>query len=42
MGQNTTAFELHGKDPELEEKSFSVINMEDGKYKTLNLGTSEF
>lgn len=38
MGQNTAAFETHGKNPSLEEKSFSIIYMQNGKYKTLNLG----
>jgi phosphatidylinositol phospholipase C delta len=35
-GQNTKAFELHGKDLSLESRSFSVVYFDDVKYGTLN------
>ena len=39
MGQNTKAFEIHGKIPEWEERAFSIIyTTENGEYKKLNLG----
>eukprot|EP00842_Homolaphlyctis_polyrhiza_P006295 jgi/Hompol1/6667/HPOL_005050-RA len=37
MGQNTKAFEIHGKHPDLEERAFSIIYLMQGKYKSLNL-----
>ncbi|KAJ3138193.1 Phospholipase C [Physocladia obscura] len=38
LGQNTKAFELHGKFPDFEERAFSIIyTADDGKYKMLNL-----
>ena len=37
QGQNTKAFELHGKKPELEDRAFSIIYILKGEYKTLNL-----
>ncbi|KAJ3087340.1 Phospholipase C [Quaeritorhiza haematococci] len=37
IGQNTKAFELHGKKPEVEERAFSIIYVSGGKYGTLNL-----
>jgi hypothetical protein len=36
-GQNTSAFELFGKDPFLEDRSFSVIYFDGVKYGTLSL-----
>ena len=37
LGQNTRAFQLHGKQSELSERAFSIIYTIDGMYKTLNL-----
>ncbi|KAI8616070.1 hypothetical protein BC830DRAFT_1119570 [Chytriomyces sp. MP71] len=38
LGQNTKAFELHGKLPDIEERAFSIIYVAaDGRYKMLNL-----
>ncbi|KAJ3237638.1 1-phosphatidylinositol 4,5-bisphosphate phosphodiesterase delta-4 [Chytriomyces hyalinus] len=37
LGQNTKAFELHGKNPDVEERAFSIIYVANGKYKMLNL-----
>ncbi|ORY43743.1 hypothetical protein BCR33DRAFT_738477 [Rhizoclosmatium globosum] len=37
LGQNTKAFELHGKNPDVEERAFSIIYVAEGKYKMLNL-----
>ncbi|EGF83101.1 hypothetical protein BATDEDRAFT_85754 [Batrachochytrium dendrobatidis JAM81] len=37
MGQNTKAFDIHGKHPDMDERAFSIIYMSKGKYKFLNL-----
>ncbi|KAI9017519.1 PLC-like phosphodiesterase [Gaertneriomyces semiglobifer] len=37
LGQNTKAFEIHGKRPEYEERSFTVVYVLAGQYKMLNL-----
>ncbi|KAI8808401.1 PLC-like phosphodiesterase [Cladochytrium replicatum] len=37
LGQNTKAFEFHGKLPDAEDRSFSIIYVADGEYKMLNL-----
>ncbi|KAJ1338906.1 hypothetical protein BSLG_006541 [Batrachochytrium salamandrivorans] len=37
MGQNTKAFEIHGKQPDLDERAFSIIYMSKGRYKSLNV-----
>ncbi|KAJ3009121.1 UNVERIFIED_CONTAM: 1-phosphatidylinositol 4,5-bisphosphate phosphodiesterase delta-4 [Siphonaria sp. JEL0065] len=37
LGQNTRAFELHGKTADVEERAFSIIYVAEGKYKMLNL-----
>ncbi|KAJ3394905.1 1-phosphatidylinositol 4,5-bisphosphate phosphodiesterase delta-4 [Entophlyctis sp. JEL0112] len=38
LGQNTKAFELHGKRTEVEERAFSIIyTADDGSFKVLNL-----
>ena len=38
LGQNTKIFELHGKKEDLESRSFSIIYVKSGQYKSLNLG----
>jgi hypothetical protein len=41
LGQNTKAFEIHGKKPEIEERAFTLIYAAaGGTYKMLNLGES--
>ncbi|KAJ3184613.1 1-phosphatidylinositol 4,5-bisphosphate phosphodiesterase delta-4 [Geranomyces variabilis] len=37
LGQNTKGFELHGRKPEQNDRSFSVIYVQAGEYKMLNL-----
>ncbi|TPX35466.1 phosphoinositide phospholipase C [Synchytrium microbalum] len=37
MGQNTRAFEIHGKKPEYENRAFTIIYSVGGTYKMLNL-----
>ncbi|KAJ3187801.1 1-phosphatidylinositol 4,5-bisphosphate phosphodiesterase delta-4 [Gaertneriomyces sp. JEL0708] len=37
LGQNTKAFEIHGKRPEFEERAFTVVYVLAGQYKMLNL-----
>ncbi|KAJ3193496.1 1-phosphatidylinositol 4,5-bisphosphate phosphodiesterase delta-4 [Irineochytrium annulatum] len=38
LGQNTKAFEIHGKLSEADDRAFSIIYVAGGKYKMLNLG----
>ncbi len=40
LGQNTKAFDLHGRSAEFEGRAFSVIYRAEGDYKILNLGKS--
>ncbi|KAJ3099203.1 hypothetical protein HDU97_003355 [Phlyctochytrium planicorne] len=37
LGQNTKAFEMHGKVPGIDDRAFTVIYVASGKYKMLNL-----
>ncbi|KAJ3161074.1 1-phosphatidylinositol 4,5-bisphosphate phosphodiesterase delta-4 [Geranomyces michiganensis] len=37
LGQNTKGFEMHGRKPEQNDRSFSVIYVQAGEYKMLNL-----
>ncbi|KAJ3144692.1 1-phosphatidylinositol 4,5-bisphosphate phosphodiesterase delta-4 [Geranomyces variabilis] len=37
LGQNTKGFEIHGRKPEQNDRSFSVIYVQAGEYKMLNL-----
>ncbi|KAJ3216751.1 1-phosphatidylinositol 4,5-bisphosphate phosphodiesterase delta-4 [Dinochytrium kinnereticum] len=37
LGQNTKAFEMHGKAPGIDDRAFTVIYVAGGKYKMLNL-----
>ncbi|KAI8853813.1 PLC-like phosphodiesterase [Chytridium lagenaria] len=37
LGQNTKAFEIHGKAPGIDDRAFTVIYVAGGKYKMLNL-----
>ncbi|RKO82697.1 hypothetical protein BDK51DRAFT_48107 [Blyttiomyces helicus] len=38
LGQNTKAFDVHGKQAENEERAFTIIYVAGGEYKMLNLG----